>query len=195
MKILGLTGAMGSGKSTTSSIFKKMGIAVFDCDAVVHDLFENHSGVIKAVFSLCPFVIKNGKIDRKALSEALISGKLSFETLENTVYPFLIEEREKFLRQNKKESVVVIDAPTLFEAKWDKICDFILSVHAPESVLFERVMRRAFMTKEKYDLLRSRQINEEERLKKSDYVINSCFGESDVAEKLAVLLKEITADA
>ena len=191
MIVLGVTGAMGAGKSTTTALLAAKGFPVFDCDAVVHELMQKNAFLIKKIGKSFPDCFSNGKINRKKLSDAVSDDVFAIEKLEKTVFPFLIRKRNAFLKKNAACPLVVIDAPTLFENGWDKICDKVLSVTAPPDVLRGRVMRRKGMTAEKYAFLKSRQINEDERLKRSDYVIPSFSGEKDVGERLEKILREL----
>lgn len=191
MKIIGLTGVIGAGKSTCADMMKRHGCRVFDADARVHDLMENDADLIKAFQSAYPFCVQNGKIDRSLLARAAADGQIDVRDLEKIIYPVLEKRRDAFVKENANADFVVLDAPLLFEAGWNEICDFVIAVNAPETVLKERVMAREGMTARKYEKLVARQLDAKEKIKKADYVVDTSVGLSETESALKkILLKE-----
>ncbi len=191
MKIIGLTGAIGAGKSTCARMMEKYGCRVFDADSRVHDLMENDADLIKAFQSAHPFCVKNGKIDRSLLAKAAADGQIDVRGLEKIIYPVLEKRRDGFIKENAGADFVVLDAPLLFEAGWNEICDFVIAAAAPAAVLKERVMAREGMTARKYEKLTARQLDAKEKIKKADYVVDTSAGLSETESELRkILLKE-----
>ena len=191
MKIIGLTGLIGSGKTTAGAMLKEKGLPVFDADAVVHDMMDSHEKMIAAFRKHLPFCVVNDCIDRKILAEKVATGDVNVKKLEKIIYPFLKTLRDDFLRQNSTQKAVVLDVPLLFEARWNEICDVIIMMTAPEDVLKQRVMNRSFMNEKKYDALRRRQTSAEEKAGKSTYVVDSSKGYDFVRKSLDRILEDI----
>ena len=188
--IIGLTGAMGAGKSTAAQMLLKMGLPVFDADAEVHDLMKNNKE-LKAVFQseIKGSVGENG-IDRAVLSRLIGEGKITPEKIENLIYPFLIKELKNFLESNDP---AVLDVPLLFEAGWDKYCDKIVFLTAASETLRQRVFARPGMTAEKYEKLTSRFWNNSLKKNKSDYIISTDEGLEPVERRLLEIRNELCA--
>ena len=189
--VVGLTGNMGSGKSTAVKMIREMVIPVFDSDQAVHILMRDNREM-KALFARkIPESVVNDEIDRTVLSALIKEQKLNVRQLEQMIYPFLERELQNFFMRHNRESVVVLDVPLLFEAGWDKFCDKIIVVSAPAEVLKQRVFERSGMTEEKYQALTARQISDEKKRKKADYVIETQYGIEPVRQRLTEIMDEL----
>ena len=189
--VVGLTGNMGAGKSTAVKMICKMVIPVFDSDQAVHILMRDNREM-KALFSLkFPESVVNDEINRSVLSALIKNQKLDVRQLEHMIYPFLERELQSFFMRHNREPVVVLDVPLLFEAGWDKFCDKIIVVSAPAEVLKQRVFERAGMTEEKYQTLTARQMPDEEKRKKADYIIETQYGIEPVRQRLMEIMDEL----
>lgn len=190
--IVGLTGNMGSGKSTVAQMIKKMGIAVFDADAGVHALMESNKEMALAFERKFPNSISaRKKIKRSVLAKMVAEKQIDVRELERIIFPFLRHELDSFLLNHKEESIVILEAPLLFEAGWDTFCNKIIVVTAPEEILKKRVMERSDMTEKKYAALTERQIDNGVKISKSDYVIDTNTTKKAVKEKLAEIMEQI----
>ena len=189
--VIGLTGCMGAGKSTAVRMIKQMIVPVFDCDDAVHRLMRENRDMIALFARRYSQSVVHGEIDRGVLSALIDEKKLDVRELEQMIYPFLEAGLRDFFARHRYEPVVVLDVPLLFEAGWDKFCDKIIVVTAPADVLKKRVFDRQNMTKEKYDALTDRQLSDEQKRAKADYVVDTRFGKEPVREKLAEILEEI----
>lgn len=173
MWIIGLTGAVGAGKSTLAEGFRQRGIPVHCADTYVHFLLQHDQDVLFAIRSLWPKVIVEGKVDRKQLGDLVFSSPSDLEKLESLLYPKLAKDQKRFLEENNKRKApfVVLDVPLLFEVGLDEYCDYVVLVSASPSTRKERVLRREGMTANKFSLLENLQMPDKERKKKADALV------------------------
>jgi dephospho-CoA kinase len=176
--ILGLTGSIGMGKTTTSDNFRKIGIPIHDADQAVHEMMSEGGEALAFISETFPASVRNGSIDRKVIAKEVFSDKKVLNKIEKFLHP-LVRLREKaFLgrcaRQGKK--IVVLDIPLLFETGGEKRCDGVITVSAPKYIQFQRVMCRPDMTPERFKTILSRQVSDTEKRKRSDFVILTGLG-------------------
>lgn len=189
--VVGLTGNMGAGKSTAVKMIRELVVPVFEADRVVHILMRDNREMKALFYRKFPESIVNDEINRSVLSVLIEEKKLDVRQLEQMIYPFLENELQNFFRRHSREPVVVLDVPLLFEAGWDKFCDQIIVVSAPAEVLKQRVSERFGMTEEKYLALTARQMPDDEKRKRADYVIETQDGIEPVRQKLIEIMDEI----
>lgn len=189
--VVGITGNMGAGKSTAVKMIREMVVPVFEADKAVHILMRDNREMKALFYRKFPESVVNDEIDRTVLSALIKDGKLDVRQLEQMIYPFLEKELQNFFMRHNREPVVVLDVPLLFEAGWDEFCDEIIVVSAPAEVLRQRVFERPGMTEEKYDALTARQIPDEEKRQKADYVIETQYGTEPVRQRLIEIMDEI----
>jgi dephospho-CoA kinase len=188
MFILGLTGSIGMGKSTTSRFFAEAGVPVHDADATVHRLYEG--ALVPAIEAAFPGATANGKVDRDRLAQRVLGNPEALKALEAIVHPAVRKAEEDFLAAAKATGarIAVLDIPLLFETGGDQRVDAVVVVSAPADVQTARVMERSGMTVEKLELLRNKQIPDAEKRKRADFVVDSSQGfESARAQVLAIL--------
>ena len=173
MFILGLTGSIGMGKSTTASFFREAGVPVHDSDAVVHRLYESEAvGPVEAAF---PGVTVGGRIDRAKLAEKLVGNPDAIRSLEAIVHPRVRAVSEGFIKEQAARGarVIVLDIPLLFETGGEKRVDAVVVVSAPAAVQRARVLSRAGMTAERLDALLARQMSDAEKRTRAHFVVDS----------------------
>ena len=176
MIVLGLTGSIGMGKSTTARMFSDLGVPVNDADAVVHALYEGEAvAPIEAAF---PGSTKAGAVDRKELSRQLNEDPALFKTLEAIVHPLVRAKEQEFLDRHRAAGApfVVLDIPLLFETGGETRVDAVVVVTCDPEIQKERVMKRPGMTEEKFALLLSRQVPDVQKRAKADYIIDTGKG-------------------
>ena len=176
MIVLGLTGSIGMGKSTTARMFFDLGVPVNDADAVVHALYEGEAvAPIEAAF---PGSTKAGAVDRKELSRQLNEDPALFKTLEAIVHPLVRRKEQEFLDRHRAAGApfVVLDIPLLFETGGETRVDAVAVVTCDPEIQKERVMKRPGMTEEKFALLLSRQVPDVQKREKADYIIDTGKG-------------------
>jgi|TARA_R100000501_G_scaffold13151_4_gene24114 dephospho-CoA kinase len=178
MKIIGLTGSIGMGKSTVASMFADLGIAVFDADAEVHKLQGPGGRALAAIEEAFPGVTHVAGLDRAALGEAVFGKPEALKTLERIVHPLVAEEQAAFLRRARyrRDAFVILDIPLLFEGQsWKKV-DGSITVSAPEHVQRARVLKRAGMTEAKFRAIRAAQLPDREKRARADFIIETGLG-------------------
>jgi dephospho-CoA kinase len=178
MIIIGLTGSIGMGKTTTSKMFAEAGAAVFDADACVHDLYAKGGAAVPIICAVFPDVIVDGAIDRGRLSAHLQKDPLHIQVLESFIHPLVGEARAKAITKAMEagKKIMVFDVPLLFETGGDQFVDKIVVVSAAANVQRERVLSRPGMTKEKFEMILSRQTPDAEKRKRADYIIETDKG-------------------
>jgi dephospho-CoA kinase len=176
MFVLGLTGSLAMGKSTTARFFVEAGVPLHDADATVHRLYEGEA--VTAIEAAFPGTSIDGKIDRKALSRQVVGDEAAMRRLEAIIHPLVRVEEEKFLRAAKEAGapVVVLDIPLLFEVGAEDRVDAVVVVTAPADVQRARALERPGMTEDKLLDLLTRQIPDAEKRRRADFVIDTSMG-------------------
>ena len=193
MIVLGLTGSVGMGKSTTAKMFAEEGIPVFDADAEVHRLYEGKAvAPIEAVF---PGVTKNGRVDRELLSARVVGDGEALMRLESVVHPLVRDARRAFVEKARLSGakIALVDIPLLFEAGNGEGIDKIVVVSAPYEVQKARVFERDGMTEEKFQAILARQMPDAEKRKRADFVIDTSKGFAAAREDVRTILRELLA--
>jgi dephospho-CoA kinase len=173
MIVLGLTGSIGMGKSTVARMFADEGVPMFDADAVVHRLQGPEGALVGTIEAHFPGTTGPAGVDRGALAERVLGEPEALRRLEALIHPAVAEAREAFLAANKAAPVVVLDIPLLFEAGGAERVDRIAVVSAPPEVQRERVLARPGMTAEKLERILARQLPDEEKRARADFVIDT----------------------
>ena len=176
MFILGLTGSLGMGKSTTARFFAEEGVPVHDADAVVHRLYEGEAAAaIEAAF---PGTTTAGKVDRTKLAARVLGDGAALARLEAIVHP-LVQDAERRLiaeARSRGEKIAVLDIPLLFESGADRRVDAVVVVSAPPDVQRARVLERPGMTVEKLEAILARQMPDAEKRARADFVVDTSQG-------------------
>jgi dephospho-CoA kinase len=176
MIVIGLTGSIGMGKSTTAAMFAAEGIPVNDADAVVHDLYRSQA--VAPIGKAFPGSAVDGVVDRKELSRQLALSPDRFKELEAIVHP-LVRAREKTFLEAQRQAgadMVVLDIPLLFETGGENRVDRIVVVTADPQIQHDRVLARPGMTEEKFDMILSRQMPDAEKRKRADFLVDTSEG-------------------
>ena len=190
MLILGLTGSIGMGKSTTAKLFAEAGVPVYDADAAVHQLYEGEAApLIEAAF---PGTTAGGKVDRAKLSASVVHDPAAIKRLEQIVHPMLGASRQKFFDDAEKAGapVVVVDVPLLFETGGEKRVDAVVVVTTSPELQRERVLARGTMDEEKFNSILARQMPDAEKRKRADFVVDTSHGLDPVRARIRDILAE-----
>lgn len=176
MKILGLTGSIGMGKSTTAAMFEALGVPVYSSDAAVHRIYAGPRA--QRIDDVFPGTLRDGVIDRAALSQAVVGNPEALRRLEAIVHPLVREAEADFLDAARRDGhrLVVLDIPLLFETGREADMDAVLVVTAPEAVQRERVLARPGMSAQKLDAILARQMPDADKRAKADFVIDTASG-------------------
>ena len=190
MLILGLTGSMGMGKSTTAKLFVEAGVPVYDADAAVHKIYEGEAApAIEAAF---PGTTVDGKVDRVKLSSRVLHNPAAIKQLEQIVHPMLGASRQQFLDEAERSGapVAVVDVPLLFETGGEKRVDAVVVVTTTPEVQRERILARDNMTSEKLDAILARQLPDAEKRKRADFVVDTSHGLDPVRARIRDILDQ-----
>jgi dephospho-CoA kinase len=193
MIILGLTGSIGMGKSTTAKMFADLGVPVNDADAVVHSLYQGEAvAPIEAKF---PGATRDGMVDRAELSRQLSENPALFPALEAIVHPLVRGKEKDFLKSHRtaRAPLVVLDIPLLFETKAEARVDAVAVVTCDPEIQRERVMKRPGMTEEKFALILSRQVPDQEKRAKADYIIDTSGEFDSTRAQVAAIVQTLTS--
>jgi dephospho-CoA kinase len=170
--VLGLTGSIGMGKSTTAQMFAEEGLPVWDADATVHRLYQPGQPAADAVKTLFPSAMDpDGSVNRAALRALIQADKTVLDRLNDAVHPLVAADRAAFLAANRTAEIVLLDVPLLFEIGLDQACDAVAVVSVPADIQRQRVLDRGAMTEAEFQTILARQLPDAEKRKRADYVI------------------------
>jgi dephospho-CoA kinase len=190
MLILGLTGSIGMGKSTTAKLFAEAGVPVYDADATVHRLYEGEAApAIEAAF---PGTTTDGKVDRSKLSARVVHDPAAMKQLEQIVHPMLGASRQKFMDDAERSGapIAVVDVPLLFETGGEKRVDAVVVVTTTPETQRQRILARDNMTGEKLEAILARQLPDAEKRKRADFVVDTSYGLDLVRARIRDILAE-----
>jgi dephospho-CoA kinase len=190
MIVLGLTGSIGMGKSTTAKLFAEAGVPVYDADAAVHRLYEGEAApAIEAAF---PGTTEGGKVDRDRLSTRVVHDSAAMKKLEEIVHPMLGASRQKFLddAQRSGAPVAVVDVPLLFETGGEKRVDAVVVVTTTAELQRERILARPNMTEEKLQAILARQMPDAEKRRRAHFVVDTSHGLDPVRARIRDILDQ-----
>jgi len=193
MIIVGLTGSIGMGKSTTAQMFRDEGCPVFDADAAVHDLYAKGGKAVPIIRSVFPDAIKDGAVNRAVLGEHMRADPLQLKVLESFIHPLVSQAREEFFQTHQEADIVVMDIPLLFETGLHKAVHKIVVVTAPAHIQRQRVMARQGMTADLFKSLLARQTPDEEKRKRAQFLIFTDRGLESAREQVQEILRELRA--
>jgi len=193
MKIIGLTGSIGMGKSTTAAMFREAGIPVYDADAAVHDLYDVGGAAVGPVGEAFPGVVKDGRVDREALRQRVLGQPDELKRLNAIVHPLVGLDRVGFLKNAEADGCdwVVFDVPLLFETGGHANVDAVVVVSAPPEMQRERVLARPGMTPERLDAILAQQMADAEKRARAHYVVDTGRGLDAAREQVAAIVAEL----
>jgi len=178
MKLIGLTGSIGMGKSTTAGLFAELGLPVYDADAAVHRLYAPGGAAVGPVAALFPETLDHGGIDRRRLSARVLGDDQAMRALEAVVHPLVAAERVAFFAQAKDSGadMVVLDVPLLFETGGAAGLDAVVVVSAPPDAQRARVLARPDMDSAKFEAILARQTPDADKRARADFVVRTDAG-------------------
>jgi dephospho-CoA kinase len=193
MLIIGLTGGIGSGKSTAAKILKRQGLPVYDADSAVHALLGPRGMAVKKVAKLFPTALKGKSIDRQIVGKTVFKNPVLLKKLERILHPLVHKAEKEFLAKarRKKAPAAVLEIPLLFEVGAEKRCDKVILVTAPLHVRKARTMERKGMNAAKFKAITAQQMSESEKKKRADYVVLTAGGLHDTEKRLKTVLVKI----
>ena len=191
MLILGLTGSIGMGKSTTAKLFMEAGVPVYDADAAVHQLYEGEA--VPAIEAAFPGTTANGKVDRAKLSARVVHDPAAMRQLEQIVHPMLGASRQKFFADAEaaRAPIVVVDVPLLYEAGGEKRVEAVVVVTTTPELQRERVVARGTVDAAKLDATIAKQMPDAEKRKRADFIVDTSHGLDPVRARIRDILAEV----
>ena len=171
--LLGLTGSIGMGKSTTAAMFLKRGIPVWDADSIVHKLYAKNGAAVKFFNQEIPSAVLNGEVSRAFLKKLIKEDINNLKKIEQIVHPLVAKDRLTFIENSKKYNapLIVLDIPLLFETGFYKLVDYIAVVTVDYTTQKQRVLARESMTEEMFTQILDKQVSNEEKKRKADFII------------------------
>lgn len=193
MIVIGLTGSIGMGKTTTAKLFADEGVPVLDSDEVVHGLYRAEAvPLIEAAF---PGTTVSSMVDRQKLGDILRQNPDNFTRLEEIVHPLVRKKQEAFLAQARKDNrpFALLDIPLLFETGAESRVDKVVVVSCASEIQRERVLSRPGMTEEKFDMILARQLPDAEKRRRADFIIDSGNGVEAARDQVKEILQKLGA--
>ena len=193
MIVIGLTGSIGMGKSTTAAMFRDAGVPVYDADAAVHELYDTGGAAVGPVGEAFPGVVKDGKVDREALRQAVLGNPEALKRLNAVVHPLVGRDRIGFFAGAEAEGadMVVLDIPLLFETGGDANVDTVVVASAPADLQRERVLARAGMTPDRLDAILAQQMPDAEKRARAQFVVDTFRGLEPAREQVAAIIASV----
>lgn len=191
MIVLGLTGSIGMGKSTTAAMFREEGVPVHDSDEAVHRIYAGPAAPL--IESAFPGTVVDGVVDRQLLSERVLGKPEELRRLEGIIHPLVRADADAFLRnaQKRGEKLALLDIPLLFETGGKDRVDRIVVVTAPAEVQRERVLARPGMTEQKFESILARQVPDAEKRRQADFIIDTSLGMEPARAQVREIVSEL----
>ncbi|WP_166417755.1 dephospho-CoA kinase [Cochlodiniinecator piscidefendens] len=184
--VIGLTGSIGMGKSTTAAMFRECGVPVWDADAAVHRMYSVGGSAVAGIAAIYPDAVIDDAVSRYALKSWISADKTALKQIESVVHPLLVADRSEFLN-NSASDIVVLDMPLLFEMNLDSLVNHIVVVSAPADVQRARVLERGSMTEDQFEMILAKQLPDGEKRKRADDVIETISLEAAKASVVRIL--------
>jgi dephospho-CoA kinase len=195
MIVIGLTGSIGMGKSTTARFFREAGVPVHDSDEAVHRLYAGKAApLIEAAF---PGTVKDGVVDRALLGSRILGDAAALKTVERIVHPLVRADADAFLAEHRAagQKLAVLDIPLLFETGGEGRVDRIVVVSAPADIQRERVLARPGMSVEKFEAILAKQVPDAEKRQRADFVVESGGGLEAARAAVEAIVAELKGEA
>ena len=192
MKIIGLTGGIGMGKSTATRSFRRGRVRVFDADEAVHELQARGGRAVAPIAAAFPGSVQDGAVNREALRQAVLGKPHALRLLERIIHPMVQEMRRRFVARARRDGqrLVVFDIPLLFETHGEDACDMVVVVSAPARVQRARVLARPGMTPERFAAILARQMPDAEKRRRADLVVQTGLSRHHADRAIRRLIRE-----
>ena len=196
IKIIGLTGSIGMGKSTVGKMFAAEGIPVYNVDAEIHKFYQKGGLAVEPIGEAFPDAVIDGRVDRPTLSKLVVGDDAAIKKLERIVHPMVGTHRAAFLKQAEAEGhdMAILDVPLIFETGGEDNFDKIVVVSAPADLQKERVLARDDMHPEKFDHILSRQLPDAHKRERAHHVIDTGCTEAETRQQVKDLIRDLRVD-
>jgi dephospho-CoA kinase len=191
--LIGLTGSIGMGKSTTAAMFRDLGVPVYDADAAVHDLYDEGGAAVGPVGEAFPGVVQAGRVDREALRQAVLGNPEALKRLNAIVHPLVGRDRVGFFAKAQADGadMVVLDIPLLFETGGHANVDAVVVASAPADMQRERVLARPGMSAERLDAILAQQMADAEKRARAHFVVDTSRGLEPARQQVAEIVAAV----
>jgi dephospho-CoA kinase len=195
VRIVGLTGGIGMGKSTAAAAFRRARLPVFDADLAVHRMQAKGGRAVKAIEAAFPGSTQNGAVDRNALRQAVLGNREALTRLEHILHPMVEAEERAFVARARRagKRAVVLDIPLLFETQGDRRVDTIVVVSAPRAIQVHRVAQRRRMSKAEVEAIIARQMPDREKRRRADLVVRTGLSRNHTLRILSRFIQTLRA--
>jgi dephospho-CoA kinase len=195
MRVIGLTGGIGMGKSTAAAAFRRARIPVFDADLAVHHLQAKGGRAVKVIEATFPGTTKDGAVDRDALRHAVLTDRQALTRLEHILHPMVEAEERAFVARARRagKRAVVLDIPLLFEVNGDKRVDTVVVVSAPRAIQIHRVAKRRRMNKADVEAIIARQMPDKEKRRRANLVVQTGLSRNQTLRILTRFIQTLRA--
>lgn len=187
--LIGLTGSIGMGKSTTAAMFAELGVPVWDADAAVHRLYCANGAAVEGVRAIHPAAVVDGVVQRELLKDWIANDKSALSQIEQLVHPLVAADRAEFIASAQAE-IVLLDVPLLFETGGNAGMDAVVVVTAPADIQHSRVLARPGMTQTQFQIILAKQTPDAEKRQRADYVIETTSVD-DAKSQVQAILQQI----
>ena len=193
MIVLGLTGSIGMGKSTTAKMFAEAGVPVWDADSTVHRLYAAGEAGAAAIAKIAPQAIVDGAVDRSKLRAAIMEDANLLKRVESVIHPLVGQDRAAFLANAREQGhkLAVVDIPLLFEGGGERNVDQVVVVTAPPDVQRARVLERPGMTEEAFETILAKQVPDAVKREKADHLIDTSLGMEHARQRVAEIIEAL----
>ena len=193
MKVIGLTGSIGMGKSTTAAMFREAGIPVYDADAAVHAAYDVGGAAVGPVGEAFPGVVKDGRVDREELRKRVLGNPDALKVLNGIVHPIVGRDRARLFEEAEAAGadMIILDVPLIYETGGEKNMHAVIVVSAPAEMQRERVLAREGMTPERLDAILAQQVPDAEKRKRADYVVDTGNGLEPARAQVKAIIAEL----
>jgi dephospho-CoA kinase len=197
VKIIGLTGSIGMGKSTAAAMFRRLGVRVHDADATVHRLLARGGRAVKPVGATFSGVVHDGAVDRAALGRKVFGDPAALRRLEGILHPLVREAAVRFVARARAggENLIVLDIPLLFETGGERRCDATVVVSAPAFIQRARVLARPSMTEARFAQILKQQMPDREKRARADFVVETGLGKRYTLCRIAEIVSILRGNA
>lgn len=191
MKIIGLTGSIGMGKTTTAHMFEKQGVPTIGSDDIVHALYENEA--VEPIEALFPGCTKDGKVDRAELSKHVVGNRDAFARLEALIHPLVKLKQDEFIEIARKNGheLVMLDIPLLFEIGAETRFDAVIVVTCDADLQRERVLARKNMTIEKFEAILAKQMPDQEKRRRADHIVDTSHSLQETQTQVIAIINAL----